>query len=638
MSVERPDEKQRRVLGRVDRSAFVGRADELLRIVQHAETPESAGLLLLLAPTAGVSELLRQAYDELFNRRGNVIPIYFSLQREAKTAVSTAIEFLNTFLTQYLAFRRNEPALSLTSPTLHELLDLAPPADYDWIAQLVQSFNRERFNDDDESLIRWCLSSPQRIPAKHGRLCAMIDVVERVSLPAERLALTDEIIRAFSHADVSYVLAGLRRQLLRTAYSLQCEIDETEVIRVEALSEAEAGLLVEQLAQRHRVQVSAEVRDLLVQQFECSPFLISSFVQSAREFGVSLTSYLACERLYVDEIMGGRLGRYFAGVLEEIVPDQTMRQSLIRELFESSTAPEEQPRFEAWKRTLKIETEALERILRGLHTQEFISWDGNSIQTDKAPIAWKDFLRARYRLEVAKESRALVVADTITDALKRAPRTMARYYRREAAIGLRQSLARFDSQLIPSVLLDYDRFRDVYKGLPPAEIGNLLDADTDLVRLPQVVHVASCASFNPSTLTMCDEERSVVAHAFGEGKYTEANQTVWLAAEIDSKLEVELDLTKSWFESLMDVAKQSGFDGVQIWLIAREGFKPEACEFLARHRAYGSSRQQFELLSSRLGEGAEGAKDANAVHEFEMVVPMGADNELIVVHAVEEIA
>ena len=164
MTAERSDEKQHRVLGRVGRSAFVGRSNELLRIVKHAESPHAAGLLLLLAPTAGVSELLRQAYDDLFNKHGNVIPVYFSLQRETRTAVSTAIEFLNTFLTQYLAFRRNDPSLCLTSATLSELLELAPADDYDWIAQLVEAYKRERFNDDDESLVRWCLSAPQRVP------------------------------------------------------------------------------------------------------------------------------------------------------------------------------------------------------------------------------------------------------------------------------------------------------------------------------------------------------------------------------------------------------------------------------------------------------------------------------------------
>ena len=35
MIAETPDEKKRRVFGRVDRSQFVGRADELQRIVEH---------------------------------------------------------------------------------------------------------------------------------------------------------------------------------------------------------------------------------------------------------------------------------------------------------------------------------------------------------------------------------------------------------------------------------------------------------------------------------------------------------------------------------------------------------------------------------------------------------------------------
>jgi anti-sigma regulatory factor (Ser/Thr protein kinase) len=639
MSSERSDEKQHRVLGRVDRSAFVGRSNELLRIVKHAESPHAAGLLLLLAPTAGVSELLRQAYDDLFNKHGNVIPVYFSLQRETRTAVSTAIEFLNTFLIQYLAFRRNEPSLCLSSATLSELLELAPADDYDWLAQLVEAYNRERFNDDDESLVRWCLSAPQRVPTKHGRLCLMVDVVERVSLPSAGPTLTDEIMHAFSRANGCYVLAGLRRQLLSAAHSLQGEVADSEVIRIEALTEEDGRVLVEQVAARNDVAVSAEVRDLLVQQFESSPFLITSFIQAAREFGISLTSYLACEKLYVDEMMGGRLGRYFAGILEEIVPDLSTRRALVRALYESATSGGGKASHETWKRISGLEAPALELLLRGLHIQEFISWDGLNIQTDRGPIVWKDYLRARYRLEIANEPRALVVADTILEALQRAPQTMARYYRREAAIGLRQVLGRFDNQLIPSVLLDYSRFREVYKGLPLEQIISSLHSNTEITRLPQVVHVASGAAFKPDIRELCDEERCAVAHAFAEGKYTDSNQVVWLAAEIDSKLEADLRLTQSWFESLASLARESGFHSAQIWLIAREGFQPEACEFLAGKRAFGSSRQQFELLTDRLGTSVEAAvRDLQSTNEFEMVVPMGGDNELIVAHAVEEIA
>src|SRR5437867_8306426 len=126
MKGARNEEKMRRILGRVPQDQFVGRTTELQQLMSYpTSSVEARALLLLLAPSAGVSELLRQAYDDLFNQRGNIIPIYFALPRDETTAVSTAIEFLNTFLLQYLAFRRDEPALCQSSVTLHDLLGLA---------------------------------------------------------------------------------------------------------------------------------------------------------------------------------------------------------------------------------------------------------------------------------------------------------------------------------------------------------------------------------------------------------------------------------------------------------------------------------------------------------------------------------
>ena len=105
-------ENFRRVLGRVVQQDFVGRAAELDRIMAQAERANSGrGLLVLMEPSAGVSELLRQTYDRIFNRRSDVIPIYFAITRNETTAVSAAIEFLNAFVQQYIAYRRDEPVV-----------------------------------------------------------------------------------------------------------------------------------------------------------------------------------------------------------------------------------------------------------------------------------------------------------------------------------------------------------------------------------------------------------------------------------------------------------------------------------------------------------------------------------------------
>src|ERR1041385_2642785 len=176
MSSRSPSEKFRRILGRVPREDFVGRAGELERIIAQSEPMNAGrGLLLLMEPSAGVSELLRQAYDRIFNRRSDVIPIYFAITRNETTAVSAAIEFLNTFVQQYIAYRRDEPVVSEAPLTLQELVELAPAADLEWIQQLVESYNRLRFSNDDKALVRFCLGAPQRIPRARGRAFVMVD-------------------------------------------------------------------------------------------------------------------------------------------------------------------------------------------------------------------------------------------------------------------------------------------------------------------------------------------------------------------------------------------------------------------------------------------------------------------------------
>ena len=125
--------EKRRILGRVSAYEFIGLAAELQQIVRHASRPGARGLLLLLAPPAGVSELLRQSFDELFNQRGKVVPVYFALTRNDVTAVEAARQFFQTFIRQCVAFRRNDPKLCESPLTLNDLVELAAPPDYEWI-------------------------------------------------------------------------------------------------------------------------------------------------------------------------------------------------------------------------------------------------------------------------------------------------------------------------------------------------------------------------------------------------------------------------------------------------------------------------------------------------------------------------
>ena len=628
------------MLGRVPRQEFVGRSTELARVVAQASAQyDGRGMLLLMEPAAGVSELLRQAYDEIFNQHSDVVPIYFAFTRNETTAVGAAIEFLNCFLQQYVAHRRNDPDLCHLSLTLQDLLELAPPADFDWIQQLVEAYGRHRFTNDDRALVRFCLSAPQRIPAKSGRAFVMLDGAQLADQLNGSVILGTEVLRVLSGAKVAYVLAGLRRQILQAAYDAKLNFETLDLLRLEQLSVEEARSLVERLAKRHQVAVSEEAKDLLVQQFGCSAFFITIFVQAAREKNTGLMSYLDCERLYVDELLGGRIQNHFADLLEEIAPTTDLRHALVRLLWESIAGAQRVASFEACRRRLHVKPEEMEIILQQMHIQEFVNWDGSFVEFANGPQAWKDYLKTRYRLNVMNEPRALVVADALSDSLKRAPHTMARHYKHAGRYDLRGLISRFDCQSVPRILFNYAEFSAKWKGTGLEETISGVATETDMLSLPQVVHAASAASFDSDLRQVCDEHRCVAAHGFENGLYADAREIVWLAAEIEAKQEVAVDVVDVWCDRLDQLALTCGFRRHQIWLVSNEGFNPEAVAALARRGALSSSQAQLDLLFDRIGSSPDtGIQPVEGTDEFLVVVPMGEDNELVAANTVEQIA
>lgn len=631
---------ERPILGRISREDFIGREPALQRIVALAQRDSTErGLLLLAAPGAGLSELLRQSYDELFHQpNGAATPIYFAWSIADRTSSAAARHFLHSFLAQLIAHRRREPAIIDAHPPLNDLLQLASPADYIWIESLLESYEQLRGGSDERELVRLCLSAPQRA-AQHGtRTLLLFDDVHLTEQLNGEIALGAELARACARTPASFVLAGWRRRVLDVASTANAIFEQTGTLHLDRLSDAAARSLTERLAARRRIPLSDAARDLIVQQLMGRPLFIVALVRAAQEAETALDTFLACQRLYVDELMGGRIGRRFSEALEQVAPLGTARRALIRALYETMIAPAGKSPVETWQKRLGVEPEETQRALRELHARELINSSGTFVEIADDGV-WRDYLKIAYRLEVAAERRAVVVSDTLLAMLMRAPQTMARHYRREAAPRLRELLARFDCQRVPASLLHYDRFSRLYKGLDLDAVLASLDAETDLVLLPQVVHTASCAAFHPALERLCEEAQCAVAHGFDAGQYAEPNQIVWLAAEIEAKTEAGRALTEMWYDRLVELARTCGFKRFRVWLVAPEGFSAEACEFLHERGAYGSSRRQMELLASRLAaEEAPPSVEAAHADEFEMVIPIGEETELVAATAVEQIA
>ena len=513
--------------------------------------------------------------------------------------------------------------------------ELALPGDYDLVSELIEGFERERAGADQQELLRYCLNAPQRLTAAGRRIYHLIDCLQLANPSKEAGLLGREITAAVTRSNGPFALTALRRQVVDLIHGTAESHEASQIVHLERLSDDDARRMIETVARRHHIETNEPTRDLIVQQLNASPFFINAFILAARESKTPLTSFLNCQRLYVDELMGGHIHRHFSRLLDSVAPSPQAKKTLLRVLFESATSDAHKASLWAWKKRLGVDAAEFERIVDALHVHELANSSAAFIELNTDSYVWMDYLRANYRIEVRGERRALVVATTLIDSLKRAPQAMARKYRREAALGLPDLVSNFNLQSVPASLFHYDRFAAVHKGADADEVDVALDAESDLIRLPQVVLATSCAAY--STSIPCERERCVVAHGFEAADYTDENEVVWLAAQIDSKLEASRELTQEWCDRLASLARECGFGRARLWLVAPEGFSPEACELLNERAAYGSSHRQVELLTARLKIQAR-ETETNRADEYEMVIPMGSDTELIAAHTVEQIA
>jgi serine/threonine-protein kinase RsbW len=620
-----------RIFAHLARDEFIGRDAELRKLLSHAAQANEHKMLVSAAPNSGGSEFLRQGYDELFSCRADAVPIYFAFGKDGGAPAEIGANFFRSLLQQYVAYRRVDPSLAKTTLSFQDIAELALPTDYEALISLLESFERERASTDQLAVLRFCLGAANRLATTAKR--AVLPLIDCLALSVEtEEAVAREVTHAFLRRRV--IFAALRRQLPNAIHSANADLDVNETVRLDHLGDEGAHRLLDSLMLKAGVDSNEQTRDLIVQQVHGSPFFLAALVQVAREQRVPLTSFVNCQRLYVDEVMGGRIYRHFSNVLHRVAPHGQTRRTLIRMLYESGLSDTRRASVWAWKKRLGVEGAEFERMIDSLHVHELANSSGATIELNVQPPVWMDFLRSQYQTEVAGEARALVVANMLVESLKRAPQTMRKKYRREASIGLRELLGRFNCQEVPASLFDYKRFAETHTGVETETVNAALDAETDIIRLPQIIYAVDSSAVTTTVKT--EEGRSAIGHGFNAAEYTDENEIVWIAAEVDSKLEADAAVTKEWCERLEQIGREAKFAKFKLWLVSPEGFTARAAKALKQHDAYGSSRRQIELLATRLQP--EAAKAEVGADEYEMVIPMGTDTELIAAHTVEQIA
>ncbi|MGI8812530.1 MAG: ATP-binding protein [Pyrinomonadaceae bacterium] len=620
-------ERNQKILSRLSSEEFFGRESQLRELVSIAQdTGQTACVRISHGPGFGVTEFLKQASDRSFSEYAPNGSTYFAIRREDRTAARCAARFLYQVLLQTAAIQHRDPRLIGYSPDIAELTRLVSSREKPLVERLAQLLRSADIQNGDERLVESIFSSAFRT-AKALSAFVLIDDTNEAEflIGGETLALA--LRNAASAESASFAFAELRRSHLK--------IGATALIDLKELRHDDALRMLEGTASRFRLSTNESCKDLVVEQCGRRPARIEALLRTAMERRTSLSSFRDVERVYVDEVIGGRMARRFDRVMDDATSKPQVRKHILAVLHDMQQAEFDALPADNWEKRSLLSEDAAGTLLH-LTVREFLSVSGSRISADQHDTALADYVDARYRLEVAGGNRALVVGDALDASLKRAPDLLGAFYRRNTSIGLRELLFAFEVSDVPSVLFDHAEFRSRFGGVPDAQILQQLGANEEIVHVPQIFQAVHTESLYKPIAALCDPDRCVVGRGFDTKRYDDEGAIAWIAVEIDSKLEATKDVTAFWCDRLEMVALICGFQRHKIWLIASEGFTPEAMEHLKSRNALGSNRRQTNFLRKFIA-----GRDVTATaqsSEYEIVVPMGEDTELIAAHAVEEIA
>jgi serine/threonine-protein kinase RsbW len=632
--------EQTRILSRLPEAESCDRESAISRVCEFAKNNcgrSGTNALLIGGARVGKSEILRRTFDRLFNERGEVVPFYYSIDRTCLDPSKFARDFFSQFVAQLLAFKRNDPKLISGDNEAFRITAPSLPDDCAWMRPVIDSFAQAIESQDPARMLRCALSAPVNSTLR-GNLLPFV-MIDNCHLLGES-KVRGELLRALwpsTSADnlgPILVLCGLRRPVVELIPPDTELFDRLETIEVEKVSVELYETFIRRQSELRGVVTSDSTIELMTQQLDRDLFYARAIIDAAASRGAALKSFIDFQRIYTSEILAGRTSRYFDALLRETAGDLQSARVMVNALALISEAASPLP-IDAVVERVNEQVGDANELLSRLHSRELLTVAYGFVSASTDPV-FSDYVRAKYRSEIAGASQPIAGNELLGEKLKHSYRVMMTRYNRAIELQVVEIVSRFDLQSVPESLLDSVSFDKRYRGLGRLQVRRALADEPERVRLPQTVVVHNLGAGERLGLSF----RLFAATGFEGGIYTSANEVQWLIGLVNSREPLDVD-TLIEIDQLLEAAVRGqatfGITRVSRWYISKEGFSAIASDRLSSLNSYSSTYAQLDLLQDYLTSLALSG-EARAVSEFELIIPVDGDAELIAARTAEQIA
>lgn len=576
-------------------------------VYQAAVLKNARAILVIGRPQSGKTELLRLTYDRLFNEQGRTLPIYFNLRRDRLSPDKFAKDFLLTLLRQYLAFVNHDATLVPRHElSERDLLSLAPANEYAALKEIIDSYEARAQEPDKRSLVRYALGLPQRLASRSPyHITVLLDEapwLDRIVADEEIANLFGEVLQQ-PHL-VSFILTGQQRALLDQLAAEEGIIGNVKLVHFPTPDLVFLQDRVKQWCAQDNVAFEPEIGRLAVHQLDSNLFYLRSLTSASSERKMWFDKGADFERLYVSELLQGRIAHYFSRLLRQLANDATRGQAgelaAIEIVYICAEAMASRAPVGLIKARLEPQIDA-SALLTELHRQELLTLLDGHILPSEDPV-FCDWIAATHR-RFEGASLEEVKLDLLRRRIKSVPNMLALSARRTLHTQIESLLRQFDGQSIARSLFAHDEFVIRYGHATYEMILGGLAAEIERIELPQVVHVAEGHLFthrsSPASWSY------LLAFGFEDGVYDQEHEVVWLLAVADSPSAITAEAVQSLDQQLSEIqtaltanqAQGKPAPKIVRWAISKMGFTPDGTIALLERGFASSDSLQLELLT-----------------------------------------
>ena len=469
-----------------------------------------------------------------------------------------------------------------------------------------------RANDDDKrSLVRYALGLPQRLAARSPyHITILLDEaqwLERVVTDEEIANLLGEVLQQ-PHS-VSFILTGQQRALLDQLAAEEGVIGTVKLLHFGPPDLQSLQELVKRWCEQDNAAFDSEIGRLAVHQLDSNLFYLRSLTAAASERKMWFDKGADFERLYVAELLQGRIAHYFSRLLRQIASDATPGQggehAAIEIVYICAEAMASRAPVELIKSRLATRFEVTP-LLAELHRQELITLlDGHILPADDPVFC--DWIAATHRRFEGTALEA-VKLDLLRRRIKAVPNMLALSARQTLHTQIEALLRRFDGQSVAHSLFAHDEFVIRYGHAPYEIMLAGLQAEVEQVQLPQIVHVAEGHLFTHKLGNLPANWSCLLAFGFERGIYDQEHEVIWLLAVADAPSAVSAEAVQLLDQQLREIqtsllanhAQDKPVPHIVRWAISKLGFTPDGTMALAERSFAASDYLQLELLTNLL--------------------------------------